>query len=402
MHVSRPPSRWTPSPPSAAVAATAARRRIAGRHPVQLGRDRRLRACSPARGMRRRSAAHDFGDPIFSADARGDITTIGNVTTTCDPTYANAELERRGVGGGVQRRHLRRHRADELRGRTDGRRSTTGSRWRTSTSTATRPRSTRPPPASRSPTAPTVLWAGLHWNAATAVPLNADRRRLGLQGAAGQRRGPVPGAAHHAARAAGSVRARRRTGRRHHAATRGTTRTLADTVSYGGFVDVTDLVQRGGSGDYTVADVQSCRGFGGCFGSWSLTRRVRQRLPAGPEPQRLARLAAHDADPRRRHPAPSPCAGITPAAAAVRSAPASASSRPTATGAAGPTRSTSRRRPRPRGRRSPPSTGRSPPARATGSTPPSTPSASADPTPTPRPTCSRTSTRTSPSSRTAR
>ena len=36
------------------------------------------------------ASAHDFTDPVFSADARGDITTIGNVTTTCDPTYANA------------------------------------------------------------------------------------------------------------------------------------------------------------------------------------------------------------------------------------------------------------------------------------------------------------------------
>src|SRR4051812_31937818 len=36
------------------------------------------------------AAPHAFGDPIFSADARGDITTIGNVTTTCDPNYTNA------------------------------------------------------------------------------------------------------------------------------------------------------------------------------------------------------------------------------------------------------------------------------------------------------------------------
>src|SRR4051794_11027543 len=36
------------------------------------------------------AAPHAFADPIFSADARGDITTIGNVTTTCDGTYANS------------------------------------------------------------------------------------------------------------------------------------------------------------------------------------------------------------------------------------------------------------------------------------------------------------------------
>jgi uncharacterized repeat protein (TIGR01451 family) len=42
-------------------------------------------------------------------------------------------------------------------------------------------------------------------------------------------------------------------------------------VSYGAFVDVTALVKAGGSGTYTVANLQSCRGFGGCFGSWSLT-----------------------------------------------------------------------------------------------------------------------------------
>ena len=35
------------------------------------------------------ASPHSFTDPIFSADARGDVTTIGNVATTCDPTYEN-------------------------------------------------------------------------------------------------------------------------------------------------------------------------------------------------------------------------------------------------------------------------------------------------------------------------
>lgn len=34
------------------------------------------------------------------------------------------------------------------------------------------------------------------------------------------------------------------------------------TVSYAGYVDVTDHVAAGGSGDYVVANVQTCRGFG--------------------------------------------------------------------------------------------------------------------------------------------
>jgi hypothetical protein len=29
------------------------------------------------------ASPHAFTDPIFSADARGDIATIGNVATTC-------------------------------------------------------------------------------------------------------------------------------------------------------------------------------------------------------------------------------------------------------------------------------------------------------------------------------
>ena len=42
-------------------------------------------------------------------------------------------------------------------------------------------------------------------------------------------------------------------------------------MSYGGFVDITDVVRSSGAGTYTVGNVQSCTGFGGCFGSWSIT-----------------------------------------------------------------------------------------------------------------------------------
>lgn len=210
---------------------------------------------------------HAFADPIFSIDARGDITTIGNVTTTCDPTYANEHWT-----------------AAESAAACDGARSG-------ATGTVRYDGAPMPPinnrlsmrhvdvdgdPATfssstarlRIPDGSTVLWAGLHWNAATDVPSAeqlygstyeaappdvADRFRVRFSTPSGQT------STLDAAPADGT-----------------TTDTWDDsnpggTVSYGAFVDVTNLVKAGGAGTYGVADVQSCQGFGGCFGSWSLT-----------------------------------------------------------------------------------------------------------------------------------
>jgi uncharacterized repeat protein (TIGR01451 family) len=217
-----------------------------------------------------------FADPIFSADARGDITTIGNVTTTCDPTYANEHWS-----------------AAESAAACDGARSG-------ATGTVRHDGAPMPPINNRLsmrhvdvdadtttfssstaqleiPSGATVLWAGLHWNAATDVPSaeqlygstyeepppDVDARfRVRFTtptGATALDAGPADGTA---------------------------TDTWDDTnpggtVSYGAFADVTELVKAGGAGSYGVANVQSCQGFGGCFGSWSLTVAFADRaMPA--------------------------------------------------------------------------------------------------------------------------
>jgi uncharacterized repeat protein (TIGR01451 family)/LPXTG-motif cell wall-anchored protein len=223
-------------------------------------------------------APHSFADPIFSTDARGDITTIGNVTTTCDPTYANQHWSaaesaaacngaRSGATGTLRfdgaamppiNNRLAMQHVD-----VDGDPSTFAS------STADL----------HIPTGATVLWAGLHWNAATDVPSApqlygstyeaappnvADRFRVRFTTPASGSSIPLDASP-----------------------ADGTTRDTWDdtnaggTTSYGAFVDVTAQVRAGGAGRYGVADVQSCQGFGGCFGSWSLTVAFADRdLPA--------------------------------------------------------------------------------------------------------------------------
>jgi uncharacterized repeat protein (TIGR01451 family) len=212
------------------------------------------------------AAPHAFADPIFSADARGDITTIGNVTTTCDPTYANehwSAAESAAACDGARSGATGTVRYDgtpmpPINNRLSMRHVDVDADTSTfSSSTA----------QLRIPSGSTVLWAGLHWNGATDVPgaeqlygstyedppPDVDARfRVRFSTPAG-------GAALDAGPSDGTA-----------------TDTWDDTnpggtTSYGAFVDVTDLVKAGGAGTYGVADVQSCQGFGGCFGSWSLT-----------------------------------------------------------------------------------------------------------------------------------
>ena len=214
------------------------------------------------------AGSHSFADPIFSTDARGDIATIGNVTTTCDPTYANDQWS-----------------AAESAAACDG--------ARTGATGLTRFDGAPLPPINnrlameyvdvdrdagtfnsstaelRIPAKSTVLWAGLHWNAATDVPEAAQLYGSSYEVAPKrtadrfQVRFATPGTGGYTTLSANAAD--------------GTTRDTWDdtnpggTVSYGAFVDVTALVKAGGAGRYGVADVQSCRGFGGCFGSWSLT-----------------------------------------------------------------------------------------------------------------------------------
>ncbi|MCB0970451.1 MAG: DUF11 domain-containing protein, partial [Acidimicrobiales bacterium] len=214
------------------------------------------------------SSPHDFDEPIFATDARGDIVTIGNVTTTCDPTYANdrwsaAESAAACTGATGGAAEVRRHdgalmppinnRLAMVPVDVDGDPSTTSS---------SQARLDLPADA-------VVLWAGLHWNAATEVPA-ADQ----LYGSSDLTPAPNPAdrfRARFATPASGGYVAVDATD------ADGTTRDRWDdtnpggTTSYGAYVEVTDLVAQGGSGTYAVADVVSCTGFGGCFGSWSLT-----------------------------------------------------------------------------------------------------------------------------------
>ncbi|MCU1371873.1 MAG: hypothetical protein JWO77_3067 [Ilumatobacteraceae bacterium] len=224
------------------------------------------------------AAPHSFADPIFSMDARGDITTVGNVTTTCDPAYANEHWTA----------------AESAASCNGARAGATGlARFDGAPMPPINNRLSMEPvdvdgdPATFSsstaelhiPAGSTVLWAGLHWNAATDVPASeehygssyetappnvADRFRVRFSTPAG-----------------GGYRTLDA------APADGTTRDTWDdtnpggTDSYGAYVDVTALVKAGGAGRYGVADVQACRGFGGCFGSWSLTVAFANRsLPA--------------------------------------------------------------------------------------------------------------------------
>jgi uncharacterized repeat protein (TIGR01451 family) len=212
--------------------------------------------------------AHDFVRPVFSADARGDIATIGNVTTTCDPTYENdrwstAESAAACLGATSGATGLVRHDGapmPPINNRLSMRYvdvDEDATTFASSTADLTIPEGA------------TVLWAGLHWNGATEVPAadqlygSSDQTAPVAEGSRFRVRLRTPATSSYVALDA--------------APADGVQRDTWDdtnpggTTSYGGFVDVTELVRAGGAGRYAVADVQSCTGFGGCFGSWSLT-----------------------------------------------------------------------------------------------------------------------------------
>ncbi|MCB0958355.1 MAG: DUF11 domain-containing protein [Acidimicrobiales bacterium] len=211
---------------------------------------------------------HAFAEPVFSADARGDITTIGNVTTTCDPSYANANwsaAESAAACNGATSGAVGLVRYDgapmpPINNRLSMRYVDVDADPSTFASSTAR---------LAVPDGAVVLWAGLHWNAATTVP-SAEQ----LYGS--DDRTP-PRAVDERFRVRFSTPASGGYVSLDAAPADGIARDTWDdvnpggTVSYGGYVDVTDLVDAGGSGTYGVADVQSCTGFGGCFASWSLT-----------------------------------------------------------------------------------------------------------------------------------
>ncbi|MEZ5137556.1 MAG: LPXTG cell wall anchor domain-containing protein [Acidimicrobiales bacterium] len=212
--------------------------------------------------------AHRFAEPVFSADARGDIATIGNVTTTCDPTYANANwsaAESAAACNGATSGAVDLVRYDgapmpPINNRLSMRYVDVDADPTTFASSTAR---------LAVPEGAVVLWAGLHWNAATVVP-SAEQ----LYGS--DDRTP-PRAIDERFRVRFSTPASGGYLSLDAAPADGVARDTWDdlnpggTASYGGYVEVTDLVAAGGAGTYGVADVQSCTGFGGCFGSWSLT-----------------------------------------------------------------------------------------------------------------------------------
>jgi uncharacterized repeat protein (TIGR01451 family) len=210
---------------------------------------------------------HAFTDPIFSADARGDITTVGNVATTCDPTYTNslwsaAESDAACNGARNGAAQITRWDGDPMVPvnnllsmepvDVDGDPSTFSS------SSA----------VLHIPAGSTVMWAGLHWNGATSVVQGGNSNHGSTYGtdapdpaAQFQVRFATPASGGYVGLDAAPA----------DGATRDTWDPSSATDTYGAYVDVTKLVQAGGAGRYTVADIQTCRGFGGCFGSWSLT-----------------------------------------------------------------------------------------------------------------------------------
>jgi uncharacterized repeat protein (TIGR01451 family)/LPXTG-motif cell wall-anchored protein len=206
---------------------------------------------------------HDFGEPIYSADARGDLITIGNATTGCSDYTGGSWTSQESITACL----LTGAGAAEIRDGNGNLRppinnympmdfvdlDSDGSTFQSTPATLDIPAGS------------TVLWAGLHWNAATNVPnptlarngstwedpplSNADRFDVRFK---------TPGSGVYTDMTADD------TWDDNQAAGGGTT-------SYGGYIDVTDMVTAAGEGVYWLADVQSCQGFGGCFGSWSMT-----------------------------------------------------------------------------------------------------------------------------------
>lgn len=269
------PFRLSPSAPSPASSRTdRAVRPILALLAVALG----LTAVAIAPPRPAAAATHAFGDPIFSADARGDITTVGNVTTTCDPSYANARwsaAESAAACNGA------RNGATDVRNHAGAVMPPINNRLSMAFVDVDQDPGTFSSSTARLdlPAGAAILWAGLHWNGATKAPVSptlygsdfqaappslADRFQVVLR---------TPGSARYRSLSAAPADGV-------HTDTWDSSATDA-TRTYGGFVDITSLVKAAGSGDYTVGDVQACRGFGGCFASWSITVAFAERsLPA--------------------------------------------------------------------------------------------------------------------------
>jgi uncharacterized repeat protein (TIGR01451 family)/LPXTG-motif cell wall-anchored protein len=203
------------------------------------------------------AANHDFGGPVFTADARGDITTIGNLATRCDP--ARADWRTPGQGTGHAKACLESITgADVIAG--------PGPTYETNppprnndfdmiavdfdgdASTFTSSRAQLAMPAGS-----TVLYAGLHWNAAYGVEGFGNTVSAGEYAQRNTMKLKAPGGGYQSITADD------------------TWEIPTGTKTYAGYADVTDLVKAAGNGDYWGAEIIACRGFGGCFGSWTMT-----------------------------------------------------------------------------------------------------------------------------------
>ncbi len=206
---------------------------------------------------------HDFSEPIFSADARGDILTVGNAQVSCDPDATDnaafpggtgmaeaCEAARSGgqprtAGGepyGASNNNFTMANID-----VDGDAST----FNSSTSELV------------IPSGSVVLWAGLHWfgtqevetsnTAPVLPPAPADWATV---------RFGAPGAGYVDLDASGGDGV---------AADSWYSDTATDL--FAGYVDVTTVVSSAGAGTYRVADIQTYTGGGGggYAAGWSLT-----------------------------------------------------------------------------------------------------------------------------------
>lgn len=209
-------------------------------------------------------AAHRFGAPIWSGDLRGNVTTIGNVVTTCRPD-AGADPMFPGYEGTCQQ---------VLDGTIGGDDAAGGPRFPANnefdlvyvdvdgdaaTHNSSSARLNLDPDAE-------IVWAGLHWHGL--LEATQDGR------AHPRWRAPVDPAA----RSTVSVRGPDGVPRSVIADDHWDNRAMSDDGSghhsYAAYADVTELVRSGGAGFWTVGDVQTCTGPAlalGCIGAWSLS-----------------------------------------------------------------------------------------------------------------------------------
>ncbi len=207
-----------------------------------------------------RAATDDFDQPVFSADARGDILTVGNAQLTCDPTAtfpngASMAAACEAARGGGQPT------------------TPSGAPYGVSNNDYVMvdvdvdddPTTFNSTTADlQLPDGAVVLWAGLHWFGTQEVTTSNTPPVLPPQPDLwGRVRLSPPGGPYRTLDAAAAT----------DPDVGATWSHDATTDVFGGFFDVTDLVAGAGGGTYRVADIQTYTGGGGggYAAGWSLT-----------------------------------------------------------------------------------------------------------------------------------